>query len=125
MFQVGCISKKWNGVLKEVLTTADRFSVDFPPDIGKAPPAGGGRREVAPSSANSAPCRRGKEFLVLAPLSSLPYPYASSYPALLSPPCSPAPSPGVEMKSLLLAATFLIDYLHFEADPGDEDDEDD
>ena len=45
MFQVGCISKKWNGVLKEVLTTADRFSVDFPPDIGKAPPAGYSRRE--------------------------------------------------------------------------------
>lgn len=63
--EVGQISKKWSGVLKEVLTTADRFSVDFPPDVG------------------------------------------------------------VEMKSLLLAATFLIDYLHFEADPGDEDDEDD
>ena len=34
--QVGCISKKWSGVLKEVLTKADRFSVDFPPDIGEA-----------------------------------------------------------------------------------------
>ena len=33
--QVGSISKKWNGVLKEVLTKADRFSIDFPPDIGK------------------------------------------------------------------------------------------
>ena len=33
--QVGSISKKWNGVLKEVLTKADRFSVDFPPDIGE------------------------------------------------------------------------------------------
>jgi len=32
--QVGSISKKWNGVLKEVLTKADRFSIDFPPDIG-------------------------------------------------------------------------------------------
>ena len=33
--QVGSISKKWNGVLKEVLTKADRFSIDFPPDIGQ------------------------------------------------------------------------------------------
>ena len=33
--QVGSISKKWSGVLKEVLTKADRFSVDFPPDIGE------------------------------------------------------------------------------------------
>jgi len=63
--QVGCISKKWNGVLKDVLPTADRFSVDFPPDID------------------------------------------------------------VDLKATLLAATFLIDYLHFEADPTDSDDEDD
>eukprot|EP00092_Neocalanus_flemingeri_P083446 GFUD01104737.1.p1 GENE.GFUD01104737.1~~GFUD01104737.1.p1 ORF type:complete len:277 (-),score=75.24 GFUD01104737.1:96-926(-) len=62
--QVGSISKKWNGVLKDVLTTADRFSIDFPPDID------------------------------------------------------------VEFKVTLLAATFLIDYLHFEADPNDSDDED-
>ena len=90
MFQVGQISKKWSGVLKEVLTTADRFSVDFPPDVGKVH-------------------------------------YASSYPLVSSssPSHAPPPSAGVEMKSLLLAATFLIDYLHFEADPGDEDDEDD
>ena len=33
--QVGSISKKWSGVLKEVLSKADRFSVDFPPDIGE------------------------------------------------------------------------------------------
>ena len=66
-----------------------------------------------------------KGFSVLVPFSSLTYPYASISPALLSLPCSPAPCPGVEMKSLLLAATFLIDYLHFEADPGDSDDEDD
>jgi len=63
--EVGSISKKWNGVLKEVLTSADRFSVDFPSDIG------------------------------------------------------------VEMKATLLAVTFLIDYLHFEADPGDSDGEGD
>jgi len=62
--QVGSISKDWNGVLKDVLSKADRFSVDFPPDID----------------------------------------------------CS--------MKASLLAATFLIDYLHFEADPGDEDQDD-
>jgi len=63
--QVGSISKKWNGVLKEVLTTADRFSLDFPADIE------------------------------------------------------------VELKATLLAATFLIDYLHFEADPTDSDDDED
>ena len=34
-------------------------------------------------------------------------------------------SPGVEMKAALLAVTFLIDYLHFEADPGDSEDEED
>ena len=33
--------------------------------------------------------------------------------------------PGVEMKATLLAVTFLIDYLHFEADPGDSEDEED
>ena len=32
---------------------------------------------------------------------------------------------GVEMKATLLAVTFLIDYLHFEADPGDSDGEGD
>ena len=31
----------------------------------------------------------------------------------------------VEMKATLMAATFMIDYLHFEADPGDSDDEED
>ena len=29
------------------------------------------------------------------------------------------------MKATLLAVTFLIDYLHFEADPGDSEDEED
>ncbi|XP_023336636.1 phospholipid scramblase 3 [Eurytemora carolleeae] len=62
--QVGSISKSWNGVLKDVLPKADRFSVDFPPDID------------------------------------------------------------IGMKASLLAATFLIDYLHFEADPGDENQDD-
>jgi len=57
--QVGSISKKWNGVLKEVLTKADRFSIDFPTDID------------------------------------------------------------IGMKATLLGMTFLIDYLHFEADPTD------
>ena len=32
---------------------------------------------------------------------------------------------GVEMKATLLAVTFLIDYLHFEADPGDSDGDED
>ena len=32
---------------------------------------------------------------------------------------------GVEMKATLLAVTFLIDYLHFEADPGDSDEDED
>jgi len=62
--QVGSISKKWNGVLKEVLTKADRFSIDFPPDID------------------------------------------------------------IGMKATLLGMTFLIDYLHFEADPTDDIGED-
>ena len=34
-FQVGSISETWNGVLKTTVEKADRFSMDFPPNIGK------------------------------------------------------------------------------------------
>ena len=78
--QVGSISKKWSGVLKEVLTKADRFSIDFPPDIGW--------------------------FF---------YVWFFVKNALLL---------DIGMKATLLGMTFLIDYLHFEADPTDDIDED-
>ena len=81
--QVGSISKKWNGVLKEVLTKADRFSKDFPPDIGW--------------------------FYKL--LNSLKH---STIDLFLD----------IGMKATLLGMTFLIDYLHSEADPTDDIDED-
>ena len=66
----------------QVLTTADRFSVDFPPDIGK-------NNNIKLSLKKTT--KNGNK--------------------------------GVEMKATLLAVTFLIDYLHFEADPGDSDEE--
>jgi hypothetical protein len=33
--QVGSISQNWDGVLKTIVAKADRFSIDFPPNIGK------------------------------------------------------------------------------------------
>ena len=64
--------------MKEVLTKADRFSIDFPPDIGK-----------------------------------LMQTFFSNLINFLF--------PDLGMKATLLGVTFLIDYLHFEADPTDED----
>ena len=66
--------------MKEVLTKADRFSIDFPPDIGSKPPSN----------------------------NSLVNIYLSD----------------IGMKATLLGMTFLIDYLHFEADPTDDIGED-
>jgi hypothetical protein len=35
VMQVGSISQNWDGVLKTIVAKADRFSIDFPPNIGK------------------------------------------------------------------------------------------
>ncbi len=42
--QVGSISQNWDGVLKTIVAKADRFSIDFPPNIGKR---GSGERNSA------------------------------------------------------------------------------
>ena len=76
--------QKW---VTQVLTTADRFSVDFPPDIGDH--------------------------------------HSLSFLKHFDNGNSDDVHKGVEMKATLLAVTFLIDYLHFEADPGDSDGEED
>ena len=84
-----------------MLTTADRFSVDFPPDIGDYSLSilkdfdDGNSDDCTSDDVNSDNDN------------------------------SDDVNKGVEMKATLLAVTFLIDYLHFEADPGDSDGDED
>ena len=89
-----------------MLTTADRFSVDFPPDIGDHSLSilkdfdDGNSDDCTSDDVNSDNVNSDNDN-------------------------SDNVNKGVEMKATLLAVTFLIDYLHFEADPGDSDGDED
>ena len=84
-----------------MLTTADRFSVDFPPDIGD------------------------HSFSFLKYFEDVNSDDVNSDDVNSDNDNSDNVNKGVEMKATLLAVTFLIDYLHFEADPGDSDGDED
>ena len=111
IIQVGSISKKWSGILKEVLTKADRFSIDFPPDIGKYF------------------CFLKNWFWEAFKNAILCFVLAWTWPSGFKDVdffgCFPyTVKLDIGMKATLLGMTFLIDYLHFEADPTDDIGED-